>query len=152
MRAPASVALRRPGVAGYSVGMRAFLRRRRWWLLGAVQGPLVLCLAVWLPSLGPDAMEAAFHRVQLGMTLSEVDAVMEGTSRRDRERYENPVVRDPPADYRFVVNYWFSHRKVSVVFDLEGTAVDKYQVKFSGPSFLDRLQWWLKRFRAALGL
>jgi hypothetical protein len=134
--------------------MGALLRRWRRWLLGAALGLAAIGVALWLASLSPDESQVAFDRVQVGMTESEVQGVMEGNVWKHHEQYGYGIMRNGvlPADYRYLVTYWFGFRKVPVVFDSQHRVVDKSLVRYLKPTFLDMLRLGVKRFRAALGV
>jgi hypothetical protein len=142
--------------------MRPFLWRWRWWLL------LGCCLVV-LGSVGallyelltPDPVRLAFSRVQLGMTESDVQAVLQQDVVTGVEKwpFEGTAVavegiEDHTQEFR-VFTAWkmksYKLRSGEIRVDFaNGRAAAKYCLRHS--SIWDRLPVFLGRIRAAVGL
>jgi hypothetical protein len=112
-------------------------RTRELWLAGFVL--FVTCVAgyvVWLAWPRPGITESNCARIQVGMTLEEVEALLGGPAGSEfREAYD-PAVRwrawEGPAI------------RASIAFDSRGKVVYK-TIRFQAPE-----TWWFERWRRLL--
>jgi hypothetical protein len=93
---------------------RALLRERRWWIAGAAIWSVAFTVSAYFLWLEVDDPEAAFNRVQIGMTIGEADAA---------------VGREAVWQFAFGSHsekaYAFGEYGVSVGFDSNGKVVGK---------------------------
>jgi hypothetical protein len=148
--------------------MRTWLKRWRWWLL---LGGLCLALlgalgALLLESPAPDPMRLAFGQIQMGMTTSEVDAVMRDIKRvKTGRRGSDAIVAEEyfptsmgplkiamrPGPGHTLRDYAWESGDVIVVFRND-RAIYKYSARYQKPTVWDSMGGFLKRVRAAVGL
>jgi hypothetical protein len=128
----------------YAVNMRAFLRRRRRWLL---QAALLVAVSRGLLFLArdPDGSEAALKRVRVGMTVAQVKETIFGI--------DNLLGVPSPVDFPSSVSYGFADHTVCVVFDSQKGVANKFRMYIRHrPTWWQQVSAYLDRVRAAVGL
>jgi hypothetical protein len=128
------------------MGMRPFLRRRRWWFLGAIGLAALGTTATFL--VVDVKRSAAYDRVHVGMKsiqahriLMDAGAEDLGSCFRLRSVGKFSVV--------YSTAYMLGNDRVEIVWDEEGSVYHKTLTKGSWP---DRVLAWLAPIRAAVGL
>ena len=130
--------------------MRALLRRRRWWLLGAALGVATLCTVATFHVLNVKRSAEAFDRVQVGMTLVEADRIFTGA--HATEFGTGPV----GTSHRQTI-YWLSgdllgDDLVLLESDANGVLVHKSRTHELKLDWSDRFEVWWNCIRMAVGL
>jgi hypothetical protein len=130
--------------------MRAFLRRWRWWLLGAALAAATLCTVATLHLLNVKRSARAFDQVQVGMTLVEADRIFTGA-------HATEFGTGPAGTSHRQTVYWLSgdllgDDLVLLESDANGVLDHKSRTHDVKLDWSDRFEVWWNGIRAALGL
>jgi hypothetical protein len=130
--------------------MRPLLRRRRWWLFGAVSLATLSIAATFL--VFDLKRSAAFDRVQVGMKSIHAHRILMDAGAMDLESgLDWESLNHDKYAFRLATYYRLGDDLIKIVWDRDDHVFGKDRWTFR-PSWEDRVLAWLAPVRAALRL